>query len=282
MGRLLEAALERIPRSAFRERRIARIRLGPVFTIVELDDRATGAAMNYSGLSAAEREALRLRLESSLAGDPLLLRATASAGAGLAELSLRVAVASALALPAIRAGGDSVFRVSRQAPFAFFDDVRVAVVVGFGGYMRMLARRPGVTELHVVDLGYKRRRVEMDSTAAKYREARPDLSITISGDTESLNRLMPVADVVCLTGSALCNGTMETLLASAAGCKRIIVQGQSAALHPDGLFRSRVAAVTTTIKPSNLIDLADLDLLDSVLESDASGVYLWPTGTADS
>jgi Putative heavy-metal chelation len=283
MGRILEGALERIPRVAIRSRRIARFRLHPIFTVVELDDRSTGAAMNYARITPAEREQIRLKFQNSLARDPLLLETTlqtTASGDSLVELSLRAAIASALVVPeiraALRAGGDASFRAARQAPFSFFEGVTHAVVIGFGGYMNMLARRPELRELHIVDLGYAERREEMDKAAANYRQARPDLTFTVSSDASKLQRPLRHADVLCITGSALCNRTLEGLLDSAAGCKRIIVQGQSAGIHPEELFLRGVAAVVTTTKPANLIDLADLELLDSVLETDASAVYLWP------
>jgi Putative heavy-metal chelation len=275
MGQILENALERIARPAIRSRRIARLRLHRAFSIVELDDRGTGAAMSYAGASSAERERMRRRFEDALPNDPLLLQTTASSE-GMTELSLRAAIASALVMPAIRAGGDATFRASGQAPFSFFEGVRVAVVVGFGGYMKMLARRDGVEELHVLDFGYAARREKMDGVLARYRKDRPGLNMTISDDIELLRQSALRADVVCVTGSALCNGTLEGLLDCAKGCKRLIVQGQSAAIHPAELFRRGVGAVATTIKPPNLIDLADLDLLDSVLETDVSAVYLSP------
>lgn len=275
MGHILESALERIPRRAIQARRIARLRLHRVFSIVELDDRSTGAAMNYAGLSHAERERMRRGFEDALPNDPLLLRTTASCE-GPAGLSLRAAVASALVMPAIRAGGDATFRASRQSPFSFFENVRIAVVVGFGGYIHMLAIRPEVEELHVLDLSYAARRQKMDDAVARYRKRRPGLNMTVSDDSALLGRIAPRADVICITGSALCNGTLEGLLDSSKGCKRLIVQGQSAAIHPAEMFDRGVDAVATTIKPPNLIDLADLDLLDSVLEKDTSAVYISP------
>ncbi|MFZ0603302.1 MAG: DUF364 domain-containing protein, partial [Roseiarcus sp.] len=85
------------------------------------------------------------------------------------------------------------------------------------------------------------------------------------------------ADLVCITGSALCNGSMEQLLRAASGCGRVIVQGQSAAVHPAAFFGRGVAMVSTTLKPANLIDLPDA-AARRALEGGLAAVYLTSSG----
>ena len=272
---ILEAAIASIPDRARAERRIAHLRLSPFFNMVALDDGSVGAAANYAGLSQSALEARRSEWELAIPRDPLLLTMTAAPGDKLL-MSLRTAIASALAAPVIRQGGDSSFAVRSSVPQGLFGGARTAVVIGFGGYMAALAASRGIARLHVADLLFARRRAEMDGARQRFLAARPELDMTFS-DGSDIARRMAGADLVCITGSALCNGSMEQLLRAASGCGRVIVQGQSAAVHPAAFFGRGVAMVSTTLKPANLIDLPDA-AARRALEGGLAAVYLTSSG----
>ena len=272
---ILEAAIAAIPETMRAARRIARLRLSPYFNMVALDDGSVGAAANYAGLGQAALDARGSEWEAAIARDPLLLTMTVTPGDKLL-MSLRTAIASALAAPVIRQGGDSSFAVRSSVPEGLFGGARSAVVIGFGGYMAALAASRGIARLHVADLLYARRRAEMDGARQRFLGARPELDMTLS-DGSDIGRRLAGADLVCITGSALCNGSMEGLLRAASGCRRVIVQGQSAAVHPAAFFRRGVAMVSTTLKPANLLDLPDADARQA-LEGGLAAVYLTPGG----
>jgi len=255
------------------DRRTVRLRLTNYFNIVQLDDGSVGAAANYAPLAEPELEDRCRFFERELNHDQLLLQVTKVPGDHLA-LSVRVATISALCTPILRQGGDARFVALPAMPGAIFTGARSAVVIGFGGYMHALAGMPSINTLHVADLQYGRRRAEMDTARERYQAARPDLIMTMS-DGSDLQRRLIGADLVCITGSALCNGSMESLLQAAASCPRVIVQGQSAAIYPAELFQRGVTMVSTTLKPANLIDLSDADLRRT-LEGGLAGVYLTP------
>ena len=132
--------------------------------------------------------------------DPLLLTMTAAPGDKLL-MSLRTAIASALAAPVIRQGGDSSFAVRSSVPQGLFGGARTAVVIGFGGYMAALAASRGIARLHVADLLFARRRAEMDGARQRFLAARPELDMTFS-DGSDIARRMAGADLVRITGSA--------------------------------------------------------------------------------
>ena len=279
---ILDAAIAAIPETVRAERRVTRLRLSPYFNMVALDDGSVGAAANYAGMKQPALDAHRAELEAALARDPLLLATSAVPGNRLL-ISLRTAIASALVAPVIRQGGDHRFTVRSSVPEGLFDGARTAVVIGFGGYMATLAASRGIIRLHVADLLYAQRRAEMDGARQRFLAARSELEMTMS-DGSDIWRRMACADLVCITGSALCNGSMEGLLRAASACRRVIVQGQSAAVHPAALFRRGVATVSTTVKPTNLIDLSEPDARRA-LEGGLATVYLTPggarRGTAD-
>jgi hypothetical protein len=233
--------------------------------------------VNYAALSASNLDERRHALMAEIDKDPLLLQATTPAD-DLLLLSLRVATVSALSAPVIRRGGDQRFIASAAVPGAIFGAARSAVVIGFGGYMQALARSPSIQSLHVADLLYPRRRDEMDRVCARYQSERQGLRMTVS-DGNDIWRRLAGADLVCITASTLCNGSMEKLLKATASCAKVIVQGQSGSVHPAEMFRRGVALVSTTLKPPGLIDLSD-QYLRCTLEGGLPSIYLSPRNRA--
>ena len=59
---------------------------------------------------------------------------------------------------------------------------------------------------------------------------------------------MARSEICCITGSAICNGTLDELLALAQGCREIILQGPSCSVFPIALFRRSVTVLLTTNK----------------------------------
>jgi hypothetical protein len=270
---VLDGALAALNGEPVHRRHITDLRLTNYFNMVRLDDGSVGAALNYAALSTSNLDERRHALMAEIDKDPLLLQATTSAD-DLLLLSLRVATVSALSAPVIRRGGDPRFIASAAVPGAIFGAARSAVVIGFGGYMQALARSPSIQSLHVADLLYPGRRDEMDRVCARYQSERQGLRMTVS-DGNDIWRRLASADLVCITASTLCNGSMEKLLKAAASCAKVIVQGQSGSIHPVGMFRRGVALVSTTLKPLDLIDLSD-QYLRRTLEGGLPSIYLSP------
>lgn len=266
------------------------------FVVVELDDGSVGSAMSYFRAGAAEAVELRRRIEGIRESDPLLLgwlfeepdpwaRVGWERHAGRKLVgSLRVAVLSALSARRLRSGGDDTFTVTPTFPSEVFADARRALVIGYGGYMSYLAQAERVTHLHVCDWYYAPRRDEMEEFADHHRRRRPGLTFTFSDGLDAAAR-MREADIVAITGSALCNGTLEGLLELARGGPKVVVQGESAGVLPAALFRRGAALVGTTLKPPELARLAAADLsgelLKPLLEGGLPWIYLLPPGRPD-
>ena len=268
-------------------RAIGAIHLTPYFTVVELDDGSVGAGMSYYG----DPGSLRERLPAAPAADPLLLGWLFRDPDPLSRLgarpeqgwhlirSLRTAILSALSAPALLGGVPGGFEVSSTPPVDPFSTASRAVVIGFGGYMDRLAASPRIEHLHVCDLGYSSRRAEMEAFADAHRAGHPSKRITFSDGSDAESRIKG-SDVLAITGSALCNGTMERLLSIARGGPAVVVQGQSAGVHPLPLFRRGVCMVATTRKPPELARMAASDpsgqALRPFLEGGLPWVYLVP------
>jgi hypothetical protein len=276
-------------RGAVTGRRLRTIHLGAYFTVVELEDGGVGACMTYYDVAAPTAAALRQRLPLLLKDDPLLLgwwldgpNASGTEQARqerLLRAALGTAVVSALSARFLGAQGDDTFAVSRRPPFDAFAQARRALVIGFGGFMEHLAQAAHIQELCICDLLYPKRRQEMEAVAADYERRWPGKRITLSDGRDTQQRLHQT-DVVAITGSALANGTLDALLEAARGVPRIVVQGQSASIHPKILFDRGVHLLATTVKPPALVQLAAADVegdaLCPLLEGGLPLVYCVP------
>lgn len=272
------AALE--ARRGIEGRRIVGIHLSTYFTLVETDNGSVGACMSYYQLNAAVIRDVQRLLEGALPHDPLLQNFLATPGGALAS-ALRATIVSALSARFLRSSGDDAFAVGDDAPYDMFGGVRRALVVGFGGYMERLADHPSVEALYVTDLSYDRRRVEMDEKLAEYRQRHPHKRFVVSDGSDAA-ALFKQVDAAFITGSALCNGTLDDLLPLARPCPRVVIQGQSASILPVALFARGVDLAVTTLKPPTLLrdarSLGGEAKLRSAMESGSSQIYLYPKG----
>lgn len=259
----------------------------PYFTVVELDDGSVGAAMSYYGQPQDLVACVPIRTDE----DPLLLRWSfappdlSNNRDRFLRLSVATAVVGALSTSIIRDGGDETFFTTDTLSFDPFAEAKRALVIGFGGYMPSLAAAAGVESLHVCDLGYHFRREFMDHELDRLRAANPKRPITICDGSDIVSRVGE-ADLISVTGSALCNGSMERILDAASNDARVIVQGQSASIHPAALFARGVWFVATTLKPPALVQAAASDptgnSLRPYLEGGLDRLYLLPKGNTRS
>lgn len=270
--------------------RVNAISLGNYFTVIELNDGRVGAGMSYYNLPKSALKNVQTWVEKKISQEPLLEELLFSGSIQklnfaipenqkyLLICALQTSLISALSAN-ILPDGDKTFYSSTSCSFNPFKEATSALVIGFGGYMEYLAKAEHIKELHVADLSCFSRRTKVDSKIEYYRDLYPLKKIEISNGSAAMKKL-PEFDVVTITGSALCNGTLDNLLYKANGCPMIIVQGQSAGIHPKILFERGVHLVVTTIKPRELIYKAILDIngiyIRSMLEGGLPSVYLTP------
>ena len=266
------------------ERRVADICLTNYFTVLQLDDGSTGACMSLYHMRSGKADRVRTMLMNRLATDPLLIELLFKAGyARPLRSALQATLLGALSSQIIRAGGNDTFAVSSSSSQDICEGVRRAVVVGFGGYLSRIVSDPRVEEVYVADFAYRSDRLQIDRALDEYRARFPWKRITASVTADSFLKKKCI-DLLSISGSALCNGTMDDLLTAATGCGRIIVQGQSASIHPAALFRRGVDLVVTTLKPRGLMNIARLrpdgEAMRAILEGGLPLVYLMPSQAA--
>jgi len=269
------------------DRTIRSLYLTNYFTVVELDDTSIGASWSDYKLSREHLTETQSTMRSLLNKDPLLVRFTQCYAAtdGIAR-SIRTAIVSALSTPILCTGEDQYFIAARDFPFHFFRGIKYAVVIGFGGYLDYLIRRTSAQRIHVSDLQYQYRKKQIEREIGIYRKKYPSVQLSVSDGSDSRDHLQK-ADFVSITGSTLANDTLELLLDSARDCGKIILQGESASIHPKELFAAGVHLVVTTLKTRDVAKAAfwhstrdGLDLC-SWLEGNLKPIYLWPKITRD-
>ncbi len=262
------------------DRRIAALYLNNYFTVVRLNDESIGVCMSSFHLPAPELEGMEQSLRSRLASDPLLLRyINVEADAGGVAGSIRAALTSALSTPALSRGSDRFFTSSNTRPNHFFAGIDSAVVIGWGGLFDFLVRRTTALRIHVSELQYPSKRGRIDAELNAYRAQYPYLDLSISDGSDVGERLSS-ADLLAITGSTLGNNTLEHLLWTSRNCPRVVLQGQSAAIHPRYLFEAGVHLVATSMKPAAVAEAAAADSTGNALRPFFEGglprIYLEP------
>lgn len=274
-----------------RVRRIAKLHLSTYFSVVELDDGCVGSCMSYYHVPSRDLAKIERSLMRKVRGDPLLRSYLSqtdrlndnlksyNAEQYLIATSLKATIVSALSAPFLKKGGKQSFLVTDQPPADWIGETRRALLIGFGGFLPRLAESKKVCELHVADMLYGSRRRELDEAIARLRILYPNKRITISSGKDVAQRLKHT-DLAVITGSTLCNGSLDPILAMARSHCRIVLQGQSASIHPIILFERGVEFVCTTIKPRALVAHIKGDFVGKTLipylENGLPWIYLSP------
>jgi Putative heavy-metal chelation len=261
------------------------------FTVAELADNSVGACMSYyfrlsdQTLSKLERRLGSFCRDPFAAQDVALLQQAIFAEVPNEQerkyviASVLATIISALSAPFICAGGDKWFSVERRRPINWTEGAETALVVGFGGYLKPFIEETSLKKVHVIDLYYENKKIEFDAVLAEWTQKHPEKHISISTHIDDASALADF-DLVSITGSTLCNGTLEFFMMNVRRDAMVILQGQSASLHPKVLFESGVKWVATTIKPRSLINMARRshsgEEMRSTLQGGLPWIYLVP------
>jgi uncharacterized protein (DUF4213/DUF364 family) len=238
--------------------------LGPFFNAVQLSDGAVGAAANYSLLPPGQRweRAAAPFFRRIKGGDPLLEELLCDpASADNLVRSLRTCIISALSAPLLASGVYENFQRLSSREFASGIRQPSAMVVGWGGLMSTFLDSPPVERVHVCDLVYANpaERQRIDQEARKLRARFPHKTLTVS-DGSDFGARVKDCEICAITGSTLCNGTLEKLLEECEHCDLTILQGQSGSIYPEYLFREQLIDVLlTSVKPVQFHSLARSD-----------------------
>lgn len=225
--------------------------LDSLFLSVRLNDGSIGVAMNYdleghTSITAQQISDTRLGLLERLEEEPLLWEMLQEPTESLAQQALLIAVLSALSAPVLacqeRLG--SLGLTSREGRHPLQDFQRegaVITVIGFGGYLEEALNQNWVTRVNCCDYlandeGFKSR----NPYPFQLREKALERMEVVYDDGSRAHELIEEADIVCLSASTLCNGSLESLLPTPRPGRVVVLEGPSGGVLPRPLFERGV------------------------------------------
>jgi uncharacterized protein (DUF4213/DUF364 family) len=257
------------------------------FVVARLTDGSQGVAFNYqrcgNGPRISQTELSRLETRytnSRLTAAELVDALVAPQGCdSLTAWAVAVAIASALSESAITEEVLNLQGLTAEAGMVPLDRLvqpgDTVAMIGWGGYLYQAVRHLGIQRLLVSDLNFayayptSLMLKELASWGDLPRRKRFEVH-----DGSDNQEMISAADVVCITSSALCNGTMGELLEWAANARNIVVQGHSGAILPKVYFRRRVGSMVVSPMPAGLLHQTRAFQLDSAPSRETFELYL--------
>lgn len=289
MGRILTSTLRYLSDKVCPAHSLTALHLTRYFCVAEVDHYHVGASCSYffvgdNALRGAERVVLAHANPTALDGIEMceLDRALSEdvqdpTQRSLLALSVQTAILGAVSAPVIQSGGDEIFEVRSGIDESIWDCAETALVVGFGGMLERFLTAPRIRSVHILDLLYGKY-VNFSRQLSEVQRRYPSKKINATSLLDDWKT--KDFDVLSITASTLCNGTLERFLDNARADAVCILQGQSGGIHPKYLFSSGIALVLTTVKPNALINLAAGDYSGSrlrpLLESSVEPISLTP------
>lgn len=222
--------------------------LDSLFLSVRLNDGCSGAAMNYDlegvpDVTPAQIDHTRTRLLEIQKDDPLLWNYLHTQDSqSPAHQALWVAMLSALSDPILRSPERlqelGLRSQTGRIPLKNFQEqgVRKITIIGFGGYLEEALTQEWLETVNCCDfLACNEDFQRYNPYPFKIREeARQRGQNVVYDDGQNASALIDEADLVCLSASTLCNGSLEALLPP--DPRIVILEGPSGGVLPGPLF----------------------------------------------
>jgi len=163
-----------------------------------------------------------------------------------------MATLNALSTGLISAGG---YRIIENAdPLEFVDlghGKTITIVGAFQSYIRKISSAGN--RLHVL---------EMNENALSSEQKK--LYVPAS----EYSKILPVSDIVIITGQTLVNGTIDNLLSVVSDGTKVIVTGPSSGILPDILFENKVSII-------GAVRITRPDILFDIVSEGGTGFHLF-------
>jgi hypothetical protein len=226
------------------------------FTVVQLSDGSIGSAGNYDVQNhTVGYEPMRVKdkYQRQISNEPLLLQ-TLREDQSFVGLSLHTAILSALSqsllsAPSLRTFGLTCRPVDNQHSILhrYLRTGDIVTMIGYGGGLDVFCTSEKVKHLYVCDFMFSEQQYRDIAWGHIKKISIDPTRVTLVDGMFSENKIS-LSDMCFITGSALCNGSMERLLSLAHECREIVVQGPSCSLFPIEFFRRSVTLFLTTLK----------------------------------
>ena len=225
--------------------------LDSLHAAVELSDGSRGLALNYDQeghqqLSLSLLRRLGQRLLERSKQDPLLGETLFGLDDSPTLRSVAVALVNAL-YASLQSGGQVVLP-GRLPLQSFAGLARHIAIVGFGGYLDEALHLPWLETVTCFDLNFsteERRRQYLPYVQSVVEPRRAHMNVHLSDGRDQQEKLA-TAEVVCISGSTLCNDSLQPLLEQSLAAEHVLLEGHSAGLFPEALDRWKVHTVVRT------------------------------------
>lgn len=253
--------------------KITDFHLGRIFNVIKLSDGSVGASMMYDAIEDHD-EIIKLYklLTYAKQFDPLLLDTLFKENTLSIPRNLKISLANTL----VNALSQNMIEKRKNIEFSLFDELDYATlaeknrirgidfkddewatVIGYGGLLEMFIKDTDIKNIHVSDMSYEERKIEIDSDLKKFEKYGKNISVS---GAEKTKEYLEKSRVVSITGSALSNGSMEELLDMSKKCKFRIIQGESCYLYPKVLFEKYgVDLIISSEKESDIFKYIEND-----------------------
>lgn len=239
------------------ELKITSLYLSNQINCIKLNNSSVGACLNYYKFQSNShfKETIRF-LDKKCKNDPLLENYlfTNKRRFNILDHNLRACIVSALSQKLIM--NLQEYKINYNFYDPKISEANSAVIVGFGGLLKYVIKKTSIKKVHILELRYNSEYKEKyDKTLNSYINEFPNKEISISDGSDYFERFNN-ADLISITGSSLCNGTLDQLLSCTRKDQIVIVQGHSASIIPHVLFDKGVSWLCTVMHPENVIDIA--------------------------
>lgn len=246
----LASCIYRVRQQEWAALAIADICLDNLFVSIRLNDGSVGAAMNYDlegahSITYAQVDQTRRELLERLQRDPLLWEYLRQPSDSLGRQALFVALLSALSAPKLldvawldRQGWSSTAQRISLRSFQHLKP-RTVTVVGFGGFLEEALAQDWLEQVNCID--FLANDPEFQRINPYPFELKDKAKMQVIYDDGTNGRaLIDESDIVCISASTLCNGSLESLLPSPRDRRIVILEGPSGGVLPGPLFERGV------------------------------------------
>jgi GMP synthase (glutamine-hydrolysing) len=146
-----------------------------------------------------------------------------------------IALLNALSAPLCATHQPGFARLNGRLPLqAFWGLGQHLTVIGCGGYLEEAVQLPWLQKVSCIDLNFcsDERRLRYQPFIEQVLDPqRSHLEIQLDDGSKS-QPILAQTDILCVSGSTLCNDTLPGILEQAPNCKAIILEGHSAGIWP--------------------------------------------------
>jgi len=241
-------------RNKFETLSISDVRIGIYLTAVRLSDGSTGASATLTDdkpfCAKIKRDfgdftPLKIRGQSVMA----LLESRKESNT---ILSLKMAVLNAISSEYILSGNYKI--IADKDPFELLDinsRKTITVVGAFHSYIRKISETSN--KLFVLEMN---------------EHALPQEYKQFFVPASDFKKILPVSDVVIITGQTLVNRTIDELLETITAGTQVIVTGPSSGILPDILFANKVTII-------GAVKITNPDILFEIVSEGGTGFHLF-------